>query len=84
MLKKLLALIEKNNGYQVEDLARELNTTPKIITAMLGTLTRQGYLGKVEQTCSSACESCPLAKQCKVASKSSAQIWVLNPKSPPK
>ena len=78
MLNQLLTHIQEGQGLSVEELAEELGTSPSMVTAMLGTLTRQGYLGKIEQTCSEACETCPLAKQCKVASKTTPQIWMLN------
>ncbi|HEY61932.1 MAG TPA: hypothetical protein G4N95_04705 [Anaerolineae bacterium] len=78
MLKQLLTILQDETIYQVEDIANKLGTSTAMVVAMLGMLTRQGYLGEVEQACTSACKGCALAKQCKVASRTDAHIWVMN------
>ncbi len=81
MLRRLLNLLEAGETRRVDDLARALDTTPALVEAMLATLTRQGYLSPLGQTCSAACGKCPLAGKCAAGLGEGAQVWVFA--SPP-
>ena len=73
MLKALLKQITQGGTWTVESLARELETSPQMIQAMVQDLARRGYLKPAQQACSGACASCPVAGRC---IKSSAQtVW---------
>ncbi len=75
MLDELLALLQAGGTQRVDDLARELGTTPALVTMMLEGLERMGYLSRVGGRCESACQHCPLARQCAVGSGSA--VWTL-------
>ncbi len=76
MLRRLLHLLEEGETRRVDDLARALDTSPALVEAMLETLSRQGYLAPGGQTCSTACEKCPLAGKCAAGMGGSTQVWV--------
>jgi hypothetical protein len=46
-----------------ESLARQLETTPRLVDMMLADLERRGYI-KQSSTCSDGCASCELATGC--------------------
>ncbi len=83
MLRQLLRLLEEGETRRIEDLASLLKTTPGMVNAMLDTLSRQGYLAPAGQTCSTACQKCPLANQCAAGLGGSPQVWVWNSKTAP-
>jgi len=75
MLYRLLELLRAGGTHRVSDLARELETTPELVEAMLEDLARMGYLRQVGGECSGACASCPLAGWC--TAEASGRVWTL-------
>jgi predicted ArsR family transcriptional regulator len=75
MLTELLALLREGGAHRVADLARELDTTPELIEAMLEDLTRMGYLKQVSGECGGGCATCPLANLCTAGE--GGRIWTL-------
>lgn len=81
MLSRLLDLLREGGTRRIEDLARELDTTPGLVEAMLEDLARMGHVKRVSAQCSSGCAECPLSSMCVAEGSSfdgsSGQIWVL-------
>jgi predicted ArsR family transcriptional regulator len=75
MLDRLLQTLQAGGTHRVNDLARELDTTPQLVEAMLDDLARMGYLKRVSGGCSGGCGTCPMAGTC--AAGSSGQLWTL-------
>lgn len=83
MLERLLNLLHTGGVRRLTDLARELDTTPVLIEAMLERLEQMGYLRRVGgeaegQTCGETCAGCALAGLC--AAAGCGQVWVLTGK----
>ena len=64
MLNQLLELLREGGVRRVADLARELDTTPKLVELMLQDLARMGYLKQAAGGCAGACASCAMAETC--------------------
>ena len=83
MLKRLLELLRAGGTHRVSDLARELDTTPALVKAMLEHLGRMGYLKRVDGACGGGCGGCSLAGLCAVGAPSTllraggGQVWTL-------
>ncbi|MBN1180111.1 MAG: hypothetical protein JXD18_12940 [Anaerolineae bacterium] len=75
MLNNLLVLLQTGGTHRVADLARELDTTPEMVEAMLESLERMGKLQPVERTCGGACGTCSLAGLC--AAGNNNRVWTL-------
>ena len=81
MLNRLLDLLREGGARRIQDLARELDTTPGLVEAMLEDLARMGYVKRVSTRCSDSCTECPMSSMCAAGGSSldgsSGQIWVL-------
>lgn len=81
MLNRLLDLLREGGARRIEDLARELDTTPGLVEAMLEDLARMGYVKRVSAQCSGACAECPMSSMCAAGGSSfdgsGGRIWVL-------
>jgi DeoR/GlpR family transcriptional regulator of sugar metabolism len=75
MLNRLLELLGGGGTHRVRDLARELDTTPELVEAMLENLGRMGYLKRVGGECVEKCTSCPVAGLC--AAGDGGRVWTL-------
>ncbi len=75
MLERLLDLVQSGGTRHIDDLARELNTTPELVRVMLEKLSRIGYLKAVDGACSTQCGGCPLACSCSVGTAS--KVWTV-------
>ena len=75
MLNQLLELLHSGGTRRVADLARELDTTPKLVEVMLEDLCRMGYLKQVTGECGEKCASCSMSGSC--AAGTSGQLWTL-------
>ena len=78
MLNRLLESLRAGGTRRVADLARELETTPELVEAMLEDLCRMGYLKRVGGECSGGCGACSLAGLC--AAGEGGQVWTLTEK----
>lgn len=84
MLERLLNLLRAGGGYRIADLARELDTTPALVEAMLEDLAWMGYLrqmggGAGERACGERCVGCALAGSC--VATGGGRVWVLTEKA---
>jgi hypothetical protein len=79
MLNRLLDLLRAGGTRRVADLARELDTTPKLVEMMLDDLCRMGHLKRIGGECSAACGECPMASVCAVGGDE--RLWALTEKA---
>ncbi len=78
MLEKLLAEIRSGTTTSPITLAERLNTTPRMIEAMLDTLENMGYLKSINNECQdSSCGACPVAGMCSSPNQKQPRIRVL-------
>jgi hypothetical protein len=78
MLNQLLELLRAGGTHRVADLARELDTTPSLVEAMLEEMSRLGYLKSAHEGCTERCGTCPMAGLC--AAGESGRMWTLTDK----
>lgn len=64
MLREIISRVADGTPWTVEALARELDTTPELVTVMLEDLVRRGYLREVRGACGEGCGSCSMAQGC--------------------
>ncbi len=76
MLERLLELVQAGGTRHIDDLARELDTTPELVQAMLENLSRMGYLKAVDGACNAKCRDCALACSCGVGAGS--KVWTIS------
>ncbi len=74
MLQALMMQIERGGSLEVNRLAANLNTTPQMVTMMLETLQKSGFLKKYH-LCGEGCAGCSLASTCGQTNAQTAQIW---------
>lgn len=77
MLQELMKEIERGGPLEVNRLATRLDTTPLMITMMLETLQKSGFL-KQYQSCGDGCAGCSLSPACGHANMNTAQLWQFN------
>ena len=63
MLEELLRLIREGGSFDTTVLAKQLNTTPAMVMAMMDHLRRSGLL-KTYDPGASSCEQCSLSQMC--------------------
>lgn len=81
MLERLLNLLHTGGARRITDLARELDTTPALVEAMLEHLEQMGYLRRMdtgECVCREVCSGCTLVDSCAIAG--GGRVWVLTGK----
>jgi predicted ArsR family transcriptional regulator len=64
MLDKLMALVRRGGTVTIDQMARELDTSPEVVSGMIDHMTRQGWLNAVSASCDSACSACLFARDC--------------------
>ncbi len=83
MLNRLLELLRAGGTHRVSGLARELETTPALVEAMLEHLARMGYLERVGEKCGGGCAGCSLGGLCAAGAPSTlpgtggGRVWAL-------
>jgi len=58
MLDKLIEKLQAGGTYSLNDLARELQTTPALVEMMLENLSRMGYIERGDNHCATGCGGC--------------------------
>ncbi len=72
MLDELMNDIEVGGTLEVNALARKYDTTPQLITAMLGHLERLGVVAQYID-CGEGCQQCSLSADC--SHKHESRMW---------
>jgi hypothetical protein len=79
MLEQLLTEIKSGTTTSPITLAERLNTTPRLVEAMLDTLESMGYLKSINNECQDAsCGACPVAGMCSSPNQKQPRIRVLS------
>jgi DNA-binding MarR family transcriptional regulator len=65
MFDKLLAVLKRGGTVTVAEVARELDTTPEVVSGMIDHLTRAGQLQPMSVSCDFACNQCLLVRDCR-------------------
>jgi DeoR/GlpR family transcriptional regulator of sugar metabolism len=73
MLDKLISILQDGGSISIDQIARELDTTPEMIAQLIDHLQRNGRLKQIGGDCNVPCTGCYLAQSC---NRSSAErIW---------
>lgn len=78
MFRKLLRLGIERRTTRSDDLARDLNMSPKLLRLALEELVRRDYLRALVPSCSAGCGCCPLRAAC--LHRGRPRGWVLTSK----
>lgn len=62
MFDQLLSILKRGGTLTIDQMARELDTTPGMVMAMIDHLSRSGRLKQMDIHCDSACSQCALAR----------------------
>ncbi len=74
MFDKLMTLLKRGGAVTIDQMARELRTSPEVVNGMLDHMTRQGWLRVMSASCDSACSACLFARDCARVEK--GRVWV--------
>ena len=74
MFDKLLALLNRGGTLTIEQAARELDTTPEVVSGMIDHMTRAGWLRSMSASCDTRCGECLFARDCTRADNN--RIWL--------
>lgn len=78
MLEKLLNELRTNGLSSSASLSEKLGTTPQMVTAMLDSLERMGYLRTIQESCEGGtCTSCAVNGYCTSNLGEKAKVRVL-------
>ncbi len=75
MFDKLMSMLKRGGTVTVAEMARELDTTPEVVTGMIDHMTRTGQLHPMKVSCDLACNQCLLVRDCHKPQCS--RIWVV-------
>lgn len=78
MLEKLIHEIQAGGTLEPILLANRLDTSPKMVMAMLDHLARLGVLQKLSKCTDSDCANCSLSRPCRTQRKGSSNLWKLS------
>jgi len=73
MLDQLMSMLKRGGTLTIDQMARELDTTPGMVTAMIDHLSRSGRLKQMDINCDSACSQCALANDCRHVDR--GRVW---------
>lgn len=68
-MTNILRLLSEGGIHSMAELARRLEVSEALVTAMTEDLTRRGYLTALSMGCTTGCEKCPLAGVCATPSQ---------------
>jgi Mn-dependent DtxR family transcriptional regulator len=78
MLEQLLAEIKSGTTTSPITLSERLNTTPRMVEAMLDTLEEMGFLTSISNDCqNTSCGACPVAGMCSSSNQKQPKIRIL-------
>ena len=69
LMTNILRLLNEGGIHSMAELARRLEVSEALVTAMTEDLTRRGYLTALSMGCTTACAKCPLAGVCATPSR---------------
>jgi hypothetical protein len=74
MFDKLLVLLKRGGTVTINQAARELDTTPEVVSGMIDHMTRAGWLRSMSASCDTRCSECLFARDCTRADNH--RIWL--------
>ncbi len=73
MFDKLMSMLQRGGTLTIDQMARELDTTPAMVNELIGHLARSGWLKQMGASCDAACSGCSLANDCRHLNQS--RVW---------
>ncbi len=64
MFDKLMTRLKRGGTVTIDQMARELDTSPEVVSGMIEHMTRQGWLRSMSASCDSMCSACTFARDC--------------------
>jgi hypothetical protein len=64
MLEKLAAILRRGGTVTVNEVARELDTSPEMVGQLIDHMTSAGWLRQLEVSCEGACNQCVFVRDC--------------------
>jgi hypothetical protein len=74
MFDKLITRLKRGGTTTVDEMARELDTTPEVIAGMIDHLARTGQLHPMKVSCDRACNECLTVRDCQSPNRS--RVWL--------
>ncbi len=75
MFDKLMSMLKHDGTVTVDQMARELATTPEVVNGMIDHMVRVGSLRQMSATCDTTCSECMFARDC--ARVGQSKVWRL-------
>ena len=73
MFDKLGLILKRGGSVTTNQIARELDTTPALVNAMMAHLSQAGWLKQMPASCVSGCEQCTIFRDCNRSPQ--ARVW---------
>ncbi|MFN8597471.1 MAG: FeoC-like transcriptional regulator [Anaerolineae bacterium] len=73
MLEKLTSILKRGGTVTVDQMARELDTSPQLVSQMLDHMTSAGWLRQLEASCASTCDECVFVRDCQRSTQ--GRVW---------
>lgn len=73
MFGRLMSLLKRDGTVTIDQMARELETTPEVVNGMIDHMVRAGSLRQMSASCDTACSECMFARDCTRAGQS--KVW---------
>jgi predicted ArsR family transcriptional regulator len=73
MIDKLITILNRGGAISIDQIARELDTSPQLVIQLIEHLAMMGQLQQLGRACDSACNSCAVANNCFYLTQS--RIW---------
>jgi hypothetical protein len=64
MFNQLLTLLKRGGTVTIDQAARELDTTPEVVSEMIDHMARAGWLRALSVSCNTHCSECLFARDC--------------------
>ncbi len=76
MFDKLMLILKRGGAVTVDQMARELDTSPEMIAGAIDHMERAGWLRQMSVSCDAQCNQCVFVGDCQGPSQS--RVWRAN------
>ncbi len=73
MFDKLMSMLKRGGTVTVDQMARELDTSPELVGQMIEHLASAGWLRQMGVSCDNTCNQCVFARDCRRVGES--RVW---------
>ncbi len=73
MFDKLMSILKRGGTVTVDQVARELETSPELVGQMIDHLASTGWLRQMGVSCDTACNQCVFVRDCQHIGES--RVW---------